>query len=230
MLTNRQAQQKYGVPRNTIGRRKDNRNPMNPGRPTALSKEEDVIARSIIVAAKWGFPFTTYDLKHVVNLHLDRRGVNGPYFKSNTPGKGWVSCFLKRHGDLSARMAENIKREWAGVTPEGIAQYFENLKEELKDIPRFAQPVDRKHLIIMDNHDSHIQLESLNYAREKWNLNTNNTSSHRHINYNHSTGRFLDPSKLTIPKRQPIGCCSTRDAPSRFMKSVSCWEQRILEL
>lgn len=229
MLTNRQAQQKYGVPRNTIGRRKDNRNPMNPGRPTALSKEEDVIARSIIVAAKWGFPFTTYDLKHVVNLHLDRRGVNGPYFKSNTPGKGWVSCFLKRHGDLSARMAENIKRERAGVTPEGIAQYFENLKEKLKDIPRFAQPVDRKHLIIMDNHDSHIQLELLNYARENGILILT-IPPHTSHKLQPLDRTVFGPLKTYYSQAAAIGCCSIRDAPSRFMKSVSCWEQRILEL
>nr|CAH7753389.1 unnamed protein product [Callosobruchus chinensis] len=52
------------------------------------------------------------------------------------PGKDWVYGLLKRYkNEISQKIATNIKRCRANVSRDTILQYFDNLRDTLKDIP-----------------------------------------------------------------------------------------------
>uniref|UniRef100_A0A915J617 Uncharacterized protein n=1 Tax=Romanomermis culicivorax TaxID=13658 RepID=A0A915J617_ROMCU len=60
--------------------------------------------------AKWGYPLTRWDLRHLVKNYLDNKGATIIRFKDNLPGEEWVACFLGRHKEkLAQRTANNIK-------------------------------------------------------------------------------------------------------------------------
>lgn len=107
------------------------------GGQTVLTKEEEeLIVDRLILCGEWGYPLDTYDLRLFVKGYLDRRGKTVEKFKNNMPGKEFAAGFLKRHRDcLRIRMSQNIKRSRAGVTPEKVKSYFDNLRKSIEGIP-----------------------------------------------------------------------------------------------
>ena len=98
------------------------------GRPTVLSKEEeDVIRSRVVLMGDWGFPLTKTDLREVVKSYLDGMGRTTK-FVDNRPGKDWVSGFMRRHPDLSARTASLIKRSRAALSPEIVIDFFKKFE------------------------------------------------------------------------------------------------------
>ncbi|CAH1981970.1 unnamed protein product [Acanthoscelides obtectus] len=51
------------------------------------------------------------------------------------PGCDWVKSFLKRHPQLSQRIAQNISHARAATDEEIINNFFDNLEVELEGIP-----------------------------------------------------------------------------------------------
>ena len=52
------------------------------------------------------------------------------------PGRDWVDFFLKRNKHLLAhRMCQNIERSSAAISPEVVNDFFDNLRDTLKDVP-----------------------------------------------------------------------------------------------
>lgn len=89
--------------------------------------------KKVIAAAKWGFPFTRYDIQLVVKAYLDKKGCQNPCFVNNIPGVQWCRSFFQRHKEcLSERLAENIKRARAKLDRETMTKFFENLKVSLE--------------------------------------------------------------------------------------------------
>jgi hypothetical protein len=91
-------------------RRKYNgQNPLPHGRPAVLSQREEAsVAEAIIVAATWGYPFTTLEVREFVKKYFDRKGVVERRFNNNLPGRDWTKAFLKRHVELNLRLIENL--------------------------------------------------------------------------------------------------------------------------
>ena len=54
-----------------------------------------------------GFPVRKYRLCLTVKKILDDSRLKTP-FKNNCPGDTWFNLFLKRHPDISQRVAEGI--------------------------------------------------------------------------------------------------------------------------
>jgi hypothetical protein len=96
--------------------------------------EEEVLAEGLILCGEWGFPLTTDDVCDLVQSYLMKSQKNVRVFKNNRPGRDWVKSFLKRHGELSKRFCENIKRKRAEVSREIVQEYFNNLKESLEGV------------------------------------------------------------------------------------------------
>ena len=78
-----------------------------PGIPTVLNEEEEaILVVHLLTLAKWGFPFDTNDLKHMVKVYLDRLGRQVPIFKENMPAEDWASPFLKRHEGCAKTLSQ----------------------------------------------------------------------------------------------------------------------------
>lgn len=61
----RNAAKEYGISKWTLQRKSRNQNMGKPGHPTVFSEEQEYkIAKSILLAANWGFPLTPYDIKN----------------------------------------------------------------------------------------------------------------------------------------------------------------------
>ena len=106
------------------------------GQPVFTKQEEDAIIRSVVICSDWGFPLCIEDLQMVTKSFLDRQGRQVTRFKNNIPGRDWVYSLIKRHkASLTQRLAANIKRARASVSPEVIRKYFENLQTSTHDVP-----------------------------------------------------------------------------------------------
>ncbi|GFN93505.1 hypothetical protein PoB_002001100 [Plakobranchus ocellatus] len=80
-------------------------------------------------------PFEKKDVKLIVYQHLKNSDQTVSVYKDNTPSEDWISHFIKRHEVLSNRMCQNIKGTRAGINPEEVKKYFENLKTSLEGVP-----------------------------------------------------------------------------------------------
>jgi hypothetical protein len=107
----------------------------SPGHPTLFSEEEErSLVKHIQSVSEWGFPFSTLDMRFVAKSMLDSAGREVKCLKNNFPTSEWAQSFLKRHdSDLTQRTSQNIKRVRAGITPEEINTYFDNLVATLKN-------------------------------------------------------------------------------------------------
>ena len=106
------------------------------GQPVFTKQEEDAIIRSVVIFSDLGFPLCIEDLQMVTKSFLDRQGRQVTRFKNNIPGQDWVYSLIKRHkASLTQRLAANINRARASVSPEVIRKYFENLQTSTHDVP-----------------------------------------------------------------------------------------------
>lgn len=107
-----------------------------PGRPTALSaEEEEEISRYCIMSSTYGFPLTLDDVRYIVKSYIDRIGKAVPQFKNNLPGKKWVKSFLKRQPALTERVAKNITIARAGVNEGNLNKFFDHYEKEIEGVP-----------------------------------------------------------------------------------------------
>ena len=137
-LSLRKSAEKHGLHYSVLYRHlKRGPNLKKHGGQTALSlEEEQLFVDRLKICGEWGYPIDTTTLRLLVKDFLDRRGKEVKRFKDNLPGRDFVESFIKRHKEqLAVRMCQNIKRSRAGVTPETINNYFNELTNELKDVP-----------------------------------------------------------------------------------------------
>lgn len=134
----RHVSRNFKIPRRTLRNHVSGENPTSHvGRkPVLLPEEERSIAQHAATFSDYGYPFTVYDIRQLVQSFLDKAGRNVECFKENLPGEEWVRLFLARHKDLlSKRMCQNISRKRAAVSCESVSNYFDNLETSLADIP-----------------------------------------------------------------------------------------------
>jgi len=73
-------------------------------------------------------------MRMVAKAVLDSSGRRVKCFKNNLPSAEWARTFLKRRSALlTLRSCQNIKKVRAGVSPEEINNYFDNLAKSLKN-------------------------------------------------------------------------------------------------
>jgi hypothetical protein len=134
-LSLRQASERFNVPKSTIKDHLADSHSSDIGRPTVLSKEEEIqLLERIQVMADWGFPLTGRDLCHFVKSYLDKRGIV-TRFKNNLPTSKWVSLFLQRHPTFCFRKGNPIKRARAAVSREEVQEFFVNYMEASEGVP-----------------------------------------------------------------------------------------------
>ncbi|XP_072934902.1 uncharacterized protein [Epargyreus clarus] len=135
-ISSRDAEKQFGIPRRTIVNKIKQVHTKSVGHPTALSaEEEDKIVKVLQASSSFGSPVTKLDLKLLVHEYL-KKNSREHTFKNKIPGDAWVQSFLARHADeLTLRTTQNISKPRAEKGAQELADYFNNLRATLKDIP-----------------------------------------------------------------------------------------------
>lgn len=134
-MSSRMASETYKIPRRTIFYKLKGVHHNNPGYPPVFSNEEERrFVACIHSLSEFGFPVTELELRQIIKTYLNRQGRKIARFKHNVPGRDWVISFLKRHKDLTARIASNIKRSRAALNVNQMTEYIENLRQTLVDV------------------------------------------------------------------------------------------------
>ncbi|XP_039303426.1 uncharacterized protein LOC120357328 [Solenopsis invicta] len=117
-LTLRQAAHSFEVPKSTLFLKSKYNSPFEcrKGPKTVLSaEEENEIASWIVFSADSGFPVNKTRLLDCVQKYFNNNKAKSP-FKNNRPGQHWYRAFMKRHPNLSTRIAQNLTSTRAAVT------------------------------------------------------------------------------------------------------------------
>lgn len=73
----------------------------------------------------------------VVYTYLQKTGRIVEKFANNISGEDCCPEFLKRHPNVSMRMAPTIKSDRASITEEDISSYKANWKETIENVPSY---------------------------------------------------------------------------------------------
>ncbi|KAJ8945538.1 hypothetical protein NQ318_020383 [Aromia moschata] len=135
-LSLRKAAEKYQIHYNTLWLKLNGKHTRPHGKPRVFTdEEENAFTAHVIAMSSFEFPVTAWDLKLIVKSYLDRQGRTVRAFQANLPGKDWLTSFLRRHHELTQRIAQNISHARAATDEETVNNFFNNLEEELRDIP-----------------------------------------------------------------------------------------------
>lgn len=123
----------YGIPESTLRDKKYNiYSKEKPGPSTILSEsEENEIVEWIIECCEKGFPVTKNQLLASVEVICLKTGRKNS-FKNNKPGRHWFENFMKRHPEISKRLAENVSLNRAKVSDLNIQKWFSEVHVYLK--------------------------------------------------------------------------------------------------
>lgn len=140
-MTAFRAHKIFNVPRTTIIDKVSGRSPIprQIGITTILSRQEDnLLVKWILYLADSGFPVCKEQLLDSVEM-LIKQLKRPNTFKEGRPWRHWYEGFMKRHPEISARMAQNLTNARASVTETKIKRWFSEISqyltnENIKDI------------------------------------------------------------------------------------------------
>lgn len=124
---------KSGIPRTTLIYKSTGKSPKEctMGPPPVLStNEETILVNWILCLQKKHFPVTKSMLIDSVEKIIRDTKRKTP-FKDHRPGYKWYHGFLRRHPEISERLAQNLTPAMENVTEDQIRNWFEEIKEYL---------------------------------------------------------------------------------------------------
>lgn len=127
------AAKRFGVPRITLMYKVKGKTPVERKMGPVLiltNSEEDLLVEWIITVARAGFPITKIELLDSVQHLIKELNRKNP-FLHDRPGRTWYEAFLKRHPQLSTRMAQNLTSSRAAVTKQSLLSWFEEVNKYL---------------------------------------------------------------------------------------------------
>lgn len=149
-ITQRQAEQRFGIPRSTIKHKLAGKHTKKVGRSRLFTDEEELsFKQHLIKMCDFGFPVDELDFRMAVKSYLDKKGITTTVFKNNLPGYEWTKSFLKRHQELSVRMSSNIKKVRAEVNEDEINTCMDNLSEAIKIFHHPESGITTKQTFVM---------------------------------------------------------------------------------
>ena len=90
----REAANLFRIPKSTLYRKVRGKQTKSHGGQTCLTAEEKImIVNHLIVVGKWGFPFSSLDLRLSVKSYFDMSNRSVSKFKENLPGEEWARSF-----------------------------------------------------------------------------------------------------------------------------------------
>lgn len=136
-MTQVEACKTFGIGKTVLNRRIVKPNTGEHSWPiSAIFPElEKLLARRLVTCTDWGYPFEKKEIQKIIADYLKNNQIVISQFINNTPVIDYVRGFVNRHKDLSYRIANNIKRSRAAVGYDCLKTFFENIKNELVDVP-----------------------------------------------------------------------------------------------
>lgn len=133
----RTAAASFSVPRSTLRDQLKGRHPRRSGGQCVLSPDEErIISQNIATMADWGYPVKPFDVRILVKDYLKRKNRIVSVFNDGMPGDDWCRGFLHRNRSiLRQRLCQNISPKRAELSTDTMDAYFENLQQELSDVP-----------------------------------------------------------------------------------------------
>ncbi|KAG5881526.1 hypothetical protein JTB14_008452 [Gonioctena quinquepunctata] len=121
------AAKHHGTPRITLLYKSKGESPnfREMGPESFLTREEEsVLVEWIISVGRVGFHVTKDQLLNSVRNLVEQSKRKTP-LKNNRPGRNWYKSFLKRHPEISTRVAQNLTSSRANVTQQQLLNWFE---------------------------------------------------------------------------------------------------------
>jgi len=193
-----------------------------PGGPTIFSQEEEEMFKAYVTTtSSYGFPIDEMDLRFIVKAYADRKGIRIRQFRNNVPQKDWMKSFIKRHTELTVRLASNIKRKRAEVCDTVINEYFDNLSAELHGVdPASIWNYDETSLSDESGQKKVIMKRGCKYPERIINSTKSSTSL---MFCGNATGELLPP--YVVYKADCLWTTWTQNGPphARYNRSKSGW-------
>lgn len=125
------AAMKCNVPKTTLSRKIHGYENVGArkGPSTVLTQEEeDDLVTWILYNAAHGEPVSKRKLLDCVKKYVISKNRKTP-FTNGRPGKHWYQSFMKRHPNLSERVAQSLTKARASVCEQDIRTWFSKIKE-----------------------------------------------------------------------------------------------------
>ncbi|TGZ49100.1 hypothetical protein DBV15_12517 [Temnothorax longispinosus] len=129
----RTASKMHNVPRSTLyNKHKQGVSQLVKKRPSSIlsAEEETQLVKWIFHVSKKGFPISKDQLCDSAARLVVRLERPTP-FKENRPGRHWYEAFLRRHPELSRRIAQNLSYSRASATEERLRNWFAEVESYL---------------------------------------------------------------------------------------------------
>lgn len=146
------AAKMHSVPRVTLMYKSSGRLPVEcrMGPSTVLTpKEEDLLEKWILSLAKVHHPVTKEQLLDSVYLIIQESKRPNP-FANSRPGRKWYDSFMKRHPNISERVAQNLTPARENVCELQLRQWFREIEEYLKSKNLFEITTDPRRVFNSD--------------------------------------------------------------------------------
>lgn len=131
----------YNIPISTIRRHANGINQSTkPGPKTVLSEATEILIKKLIIyMCDIGFSLDKDGVLDVVENYCIRTGQD--IFKKQRPSSEWFELYMKRHPDLSKRIANNMQSHRAvAMNKEHILFWFNKLKEVFDEHDLYNHP------------------------------------------------------------------------------------------
>ena len=133
-MTLRKASKYFKIPYSTLHDKINKTHEKKSGGQNALSDNlESYIVKTLDLLTTCKVPFDGYGVRCLVKSYLDNEKLNIKKFKNNFPRTEWVCSFIQRR--KLSKCIDNVKSSRAEVNEDAINAYFDNLENEIKNIP-----------------------------------------------------------------------------------------------
>ena len=102
-----------------------------PGRRLGAAMEEAMVSYAIYMSER-GFPLVRTALKALVRAAVLQMKKKTPFNLEKGPSDKWVRSFIKRHRDLTLRIADKLDDSRASLSQEEVDQYFTLLQKTIE--------------------------------------------------------------------------------------------------